>query len=292
MPNRMESLRLAIDYVGHNAALLLLPVALAALALIFPSWRSLALLRNTSRVARLNWSRAPDPAVRIPQAINVWIIQAVVAVGPPLGGIALAIYMKTDWGIPLFFLVPLALLAIPLLRVPRIALFRIVAIWLIASLVALAAAPEIASRTMSRGTANGLGSEALDGRSELARDLTQQWRLRFNTRWPAVVGSARVSNLMTFYSPDHPTPLAPEEPPSALLTTAEALRSGFIGICDSGGPFYRQCDAWMKAHAQNAVRVIITTRRFLNGKPGPAVNWEIHFMPPRTTQGTPAVPQG
>jgi hypothetical protein len=48
----------------------------------------------------------------------------------------------------------------------------------------------------------------------------------------------------------------------------------------------------MKAHAQNAVRVIITTRRFLNGKPGPAVNWEIHFMPPRTTQGTPAVPQG
>lgn len=290
--SRMQSLRLARGYVGHNIALLLLPIAIAALALIFPSWRSLELLRNFSKVARLNWSRAPNPAVRTSQAINVWIVQAVVAVGPPLGGVVFAIYMKTDWGIPLFFLVPLALLAIPMLRVHRIALFRTVAVWLLASLVALAAAPEIASRTVPHHTTNGIGNEALDGRSELARDLTRQWRLRFNSRWPAVVGSTRVSNLMTFYSPDHPTPLAPEEPPSGLMTAADAQRTGFIGICDAGGPFYRQCDAWMKANATRGERVIITTRRFFNGKPGPAVNWEIHFVPPQTASAVaPGVPQ-
>ena len=290
--NRMQSLQLASGYVGHNVALLLLPIAIAALALIFPSWRSLALLRNFSKVARLNWSRAPNPAVRTSQAINVWIVQAVVAIGPPLGGVVFAIYMKTDWGIPLFFLVPLALLAIPMLRVPRIALFRTVAVWLLASLVALAAAPEIASRTVPHHTTNGIGNEALDDRSELARDLTRQWRLRFNSRWPAVVGSTRVSNLMTFYSPDHPTPLAPEEPPSGLMTAADAQRTGFIGICDAGGPFYRQCDAWMKANATRGERVIITTRRFFNGKPGPAVNWEIHFVPPQTASAVaPGVPQ-
>jgi 4-amino-4-deoxy-L-arabinose transferase-like glycosyltransferase len=290
--NRMQSVQLAIGYVEHNIALLLLPILLAALALIFPSWRSFALLRNFSRVARLNWSRESHPAVRIPQAINVWIVQIVVAVGPPLGAIAFAIYMKTDWGIPLFFLVPLALLALPTLRVPRIALFRIVAIWLIASLVVLAAAPEIASRTAPHDTTDGVGNEALDGRSELARDLTQQWRLRFNTPWPAVVGSTRVSNLMTFYSPDHPTPLPPEEPPSGLLTVADAQRTGFIGICDAGGPFHRQCDAWMKANVTRGDHIIITTRRFFHGKPGPAVNWEIYFVPPQAASAdAPGAPQ-
>lgn len=292
--SRTESLRLAFGYIEHNLALLLLPIALAALAVIFPSWRSLALLRHFSRVSRLNWSREPNPAVHLSRAIQIWIIQIVVAVGPPLGGIAFAIYMKTDWGIPLFFLVPLALVAIPMLHVPRIALFRIAAIWLLASLIVLAAAPEIASRTVPiANSSDGVGNEALDGRSELARDLTQQWHLRFNTPWPAVVGSTRVSNLMTFYSPDHPMPLAPEEPPSGLITAADAQRSGFIGICDKGGPFYRQCDAWMKANATRGDRIIVTTRRFFNGKPGPAVNWEIHFVPPAepVREPEPVVPQ-
>ncbi len=289
--SRVESLRLVSNYLGHSVALLLLPVVLGALALVFPPWRSLALVRNFSTVARLNWSRDPNPAVRIPQALQIWIIQAVVAVGPPLGGIAFAIYMKTDWGIPLFFLVPLALLAIPMLRVPRIALFRLAAIWLFASLVTLAAAPEIAGRVAPRETTNGVGNEAIDGRSELARDLTQQWRLRFNTPWPAVVGSTRVSNLMAFYSPDHPTPLAPEEPPSGLINATEARRVGFIGICEAGGPFYQQCDAWMKANAADATRTIISTRRFFNGKPGPMVSWEIHFVPPEAARAASSPPQ-
>ena len=288
--SRMASLRLAAGYVEHNVGLLLLPIALAALAVIFPSWHSLALLRHFSKVSRLNWSRAPNLAVNVPRAVHVWIIQIVVAVGPPLGGIVLAIYMKTDWGIPLFFLVPLALVAIPMLHIPRMALFRIVAIWLMASLFVLAAAPEIASRTMPvADSSDGVGNEALDGRSELARDLTQQWRLRFNTPWPAVVGSTRISNLMTFYSPDHPTPLAPEEPPSGLITPEQADRSGFIGICEMSGPFHRSCDPWMKAHATRGDHIIVTTRRFFNGKPGPAMNWQVYFVPP--AEPAPGVPQ-
>ena len=42
-----------------------------------------------------------------------------VAIGPPLGAVLFQVYIKTDWGIPLFFLVPLALIAIPALRVRR-----------------------------------------------------------------------------------------------------------------------------------------------------------------------------
>ena len=290
--DRARSLQLALGYVIHNVSLLLLPIALAALAVIYPSWRSLALLRHFSGVARLNWSRTPNPAVRIPQAIHVWIIQIVVAIGPVIGGIVFVIYMKTDWGVPLFFLTPLALVAIPMLRMPRVALFRIVAIWLMTSLAVLAAAPEIAVRTLPRSDdGTGVGAEAVDGRSELARDLTQQWRLRFNTPWPAVVGSTRVADLMTFYSPDHPTPLQPEEPPSGLITADQAKQSGFIGICGPSEPFYRKCDAWIKANAAGADHIIITTRRFFNGKPGPAINWEVYFVAPRSTPAAPTLPQ-
>ena len=53
------------------------------------------------------------------QALNVWIIQAVVAIGPPLGALLFHVYIKTDWGISLFFLMPLALVAIPAVRVPE-----------------------------------------------------------------------------------------------------------------------------------------------------------------------------
>ena len=53
------------------------------------------------------------------------MIQIIVAVGPPLGAVFFEIYLKTDWGISLFFLTPLALVAIPALRLPRMALFRI-----------------------------------------------------------------------------------------------------------------------------------------------------------------------
>ena len=51
--------------------------------------------------------------------------------------------MKTDWGIPLFFLTPLALVAIPPLRLQKIALFRLAAIWLAITLAMLAASPSI-----------------------------------------------------------------------------------------------------------------------------------------------------
>ena len=47
------------------------------------------------------------------------------------------VYMKTDWGISLFFLTPLALVAIPALRVQKIALFHIAAIWLVITLAVL-----------------------------------------------------------------------------------------------------------------------------------------------------------
>ena len=139
--------------------------------------------------------------------------------------------MKTDWGISLFFLTPLALVAIPPLRLPGVALFRIAAIWLVLTLATLAASPYIAVHEF---TDNPKLAFSYGARSQLARELTGLWHNRFFTRWSVVAGTTEVGEPMTFYSPDHPAPLTPGEVWSSGLTSLEeAKRLGFIGVCDT-----------------------------------------------------------
>src|SRR5215471_14404281 len=75
LSDRMQSAKLVTGYVSHNVALLALPVALAALALAFsPRWLKHA------------WGHGMPARLDTAQAINVWLIQLIVAIGPPLGG--------------------------------------------------------------------------------------------------------------------------------------------------------------------------------------------------------------
>src|SRR6201999_3309931 len=141
---------------------------LAALALCWPSrWRT-----PLASVPRA-WLPGANTGVNISQALNVWIIQAVVAIGPPLGALIFTVYMKTDWGISLFFLTPLALAAIPALRLQGIALFRIAAVWLVLTLATLIASPTIAAHQF---TDNPVFAFNYGARSQLARELTQMWQ--------------------------------------------------------------------------------------------------------------------
>ncbi len=278
LSSRAQSIQLALGYIGHNLALLAVPVALAAVALAWtPRWWT-KLARQPSALFTRSWSRGANTSVNASQALNVWIIQIVVAVGPPVGGMIFAVYMKTDWGISLFFLTPLALVAIPSLRLQRIALFHITAIWLVITLAVLAASPTIATREIAE---NPNGASGYGARSELARELTQAWQTRFYTRWAVVAGTTEIGEPMTFYSPDHPAPFTPGEVWSSGLTSLEeAKRLGFIGICDTSDARLPVCDAWMAANAQNAERLAITTQRFFHGHPGPAISWKVYIVPP------------
>ncbi len=76
-----ECLQLVIGYIGHNFALLALPVALAGrhgAGVAARRWRALAACLGS-------WSQSRRQRS---QALNVWIIQIVVAIGPPLGALA------------------------------------------------------------------------------------------------------------------------------------------------------------------------------------------------------------
>jgi 4-amino-4-deoxy-L-arabinose transferase-like glycosyltransferase len=278
LSSRAQSAHLVLGYVGHNLALLAAPVALAllALALVPLPWRTL--LRRPLTLFTRPWARGANSGVNVSQAINIWIIQIVVAIGPPLGGLAFTIYMKTDWGISLFFLTPLALVALPRLRLQKMALFNITAIWLVISLATYALSPTIAVREMAE---NPNGASGYGARSQLARELTQAWQTRFGTRWAVVAGTTEVGEPVTFYSPDHPAPFTPGELWSSGLTSlAEARRLGFIGICDTSDARLPACEAWMAANGKDAEQLAMTTQRFFHGHPGPSITWKIYIVPP------------
>jgi len=273
LSDRALNLQLVFGYIGHNFALLAASVALASLAL---AWG--ALVRRPSTLFSRTWSRGPNQGVNFPQALNVWIIQIIVAIGPPLGAVLFEVYMKTDWGISLFFLTPLALVAIPALRLPRMALFRIGAIWLVITLAMLLASPTIAEREM----AGNPDSVAIYGaRSELARELTEAWHTRSDSRWAVVAGTMETIQPLAFYSPDHPAPFTPGEAWTAGLTsTEEAKRLGFIGVFDPADGRLPAFESWIAQNAPNAERLMMTTRRFFRGHPGPAISWKVYIAPP------------
>lgn len=269
--------RLVRGYIDHNIVLLLLPIALAALALAWwpQAWRTL--LRDPRAFLRRPWTRRPVARIDLAQALNIWLIQAIVAIGPPIGALILTVYIKTDWGISLFFLVPLALLAIPVLQVPRRAAFYLCAMWLAGSFATLATAQHIALYDL-RHNPNGAGAYAL--RSGLARELTEAWRSRFNSPWPVAVGFTEISTMMTFYSSDHPAPLVPGVSWEEGSTSFEdARRLGYIAICDTADPRLADCEKWM-AESVKGERIDITTQRFFRGAAAPPVAFHVTIVAP------------
>jgi 4-amino-4-deoxy-L-arabinose transferase-like glycosyltransferase len=278
LSSRLQSAQLALGYIGHNLALLAAPIALAALALAWSGWAWKKSARGPGAFLTRAWSRGENPGVDASQALNVWLIQLIVAIGPPLGGLLFTVYVKTDWGISLFFLTPLALVAIPSLRLQRIALFRLSALWLVITLATLAASPYIAAKEMA---VNSNGAAAYAARSELARELTVAWRSRFHSRWAVVAGTMDMNEPMAFYSPDHPAPFTPGEVWSSGLTSLEeAKRLGFIGICDTTDGRMPLCEAWMVENGKNAEQLSMMTQRFFRGHRGPAINWKVYIVPP------------
>jgi hypothetical protein len=244
---------------------------------LVPRWWAI-LARQPTLLFTRNWSRGANSGVDLSQALNIWIIQVIVAVGPPIGALVFEIYIKTDWGISLFFLVPLALLALPALRLPRTALFNIAAIWLATTLATLAASPWIAAQEMAWNS----DSVAIYGaRSELARELTEAWHARFASRWAAVAGTMETIEPLVFYSPDHPAPFTPGEVWTAGLTSPEEVkRLGFIGVFDPADGRLPAFESWIAQNAPNVERLVMTTRRFFHGHPGPAISWKVYIAPP------------
>lgn len=242
---------------------LLVPVAIAAaIALGRPRWQQPS-------------GAAP---VRVDRARHIWVVVAIMAVLPQITAAALAIRMKSDWGIPMFTMVPLAVIAWPGLEVPLRAVARagvIAAIYCAAAVVIVPSVEFVKTRTE-----DGLHmSQPLDA---LAQKLTAIWHQRYGDKLPVVAGRVEYAAQISFYSPDHPQLFSDANPRLAPWIDTKALeRTGFLGLCR---PSHPRCLAWIKAWRPKAQQIEITTRRHAFGRLGPQDTWIVLLAPPEGKQ--------
>ena len=137
---------------------------------------------------------------------------------------------------------------------------------------------DIAEREMA---ANANNVAIYGARSELAHELTEAWHRKFASRWPVVAGNMDTIQALSFYSLDHPTPFTPGEAwSSGLMSAEDAKRLGFIGVVDEKDERLPAFETWIQKNAPNAERIVMSTRRFFQGHPGPGVSWKVFIVPP------------
>jgi len=217
-----DTWRMLRDQTG----LVAIPVLAAALALL--PWRTTPPARRQARK---------------PAAIMVPIIAAVLVFLPTLVAIPLHVKLKAEWGDALFFIVPVALLALmPWLVVRRSAVARIAMVAVVATALQAIVSPFYARAIFIERP----DRDVFTPTSELAREVTRLWRARFSSPLPIVVATFDLAAPVAFYSPDHPrmfadSPDAPrvfasEQPEFSpwIDYPADLARNGFVGICYDG----------------------------------------------------------
>jgi hypothetical protein len=251
-------LQQALEFLGHHAALLALPIGLAA----FQLW--------TYR------TRPVAPVGKVDAAL-VQIVALVLVVTAPLLAITIGFNLHPDWGNPLFVLAPVALLAaLPRLAVRRRAVARTAITAALFTAILLVGSPVY---SVVNYWARPLDA-AHAPHSELATALTTLWRERFGSPLPIVVSGYRLAAHVVFYSPDHPKMYADFEPPLSpwIDFPAELRQKGFTGVCDARD---RACQASVDALNPQAERTMITVTRSFAGITGPTMRFVVRLSPPR-----------
>jgi len=198
--------------VAHHAALLLPPFLALCWALDF---------------FRVRPPAAQGAVIDRGTALQVNTIVIALIVGPPLAAIAIGVFFKSEWGIPLYSLVPLAIVAQARFGVMRHAIPRMAAVWTGCTAIALLVAPFFPVVQMQRHPDRMPGDMA-----EFAKGITRLWHARFHAPLAVVAGPKFIAPAVSFYSPDHPVLFADFNVQSAPWIDLDAVkRSGFVGIC-------------------------------------------------------------
>jgi hypothetical protein len=249
-------------YFGQQLGLLAFPFGALAVAL----WPR-----------RLRWplrglSGAPAGERRL-----VVVIAAVLVLAPLAAAVLLALPLQPDWGNSLFFLVPVAVLAlVPGLVVTWGAVARgalLAAVWALALVVGLPVYEAVNFRLRP-------DYRAYEPLSELARELTTRWHERCGGKLPFVVAELEVAAPLAFYSPDHPLMMSADETMfSPWIDDPAALRTrGFIGVCRDGDG---RCAAFLHGLNPQAERFDITLARSVRGVSAGPHLFHVELSPPR-----------
>jgi hypothetical protein len=246
-----------LDYLGHHLALIAIPVVIGA-ALLWP------------------WRRAVNGfAAREPDAFLTFIICAVLVFLAPVAALVMGSYLRLDWGNPLFFLVPLALLVLVTRLITRRAVARAAIVATAFTLMLLAAAPVYPWVNYRLRPVGGPHAPY----HEIADELTKLWHARFETPLPIVVGGYEVAAYVVFYSPDHPKMYADFDPAlSPWLNLPDDLKKGFVGAC---GTYAAECLAKLDALDPNAEKLTVSVTRRIGDVMGDTMTYAVRVSKPK-----------
>jgi hypothetical protein len=199
------------------------------------------------------------------------VIAAVLVFLPTLVAIPLHVKLKLEWGDALFFIVPVALLALmPWLAVRRRAVARMAMIAAVATALEVIVSPFYARATFKERP----DRDVFTPTSELAREVTQLWHARFASPLPIVIATFDLAAPVAFYSPDHPRMFADSPDPPRVFASdqpefspwidypADLKRYGFVGICYAGD---QDCVDNLARLAPNAEKLDVTLAREVAG---------------------------
>jgi len=220
-------------------------------------------------------------AVRTPGATLVLVIAAVLVFASTLAAIPLHVRLKHEWGDALFFIVPVALLALmPWLAVRRRAVARMALVAAVATALQVIVSPFYALATFKERP----DRDTFTPTSELAREVTRLWRARVAAPLPIVIATFDLAAPVAFYSPDHPRMFADSPDPPRMFASeqpefspwidfpADLARYGFVGICYEGD---KDCLANLARLAPNAEKLDVTLTREVAGLR--AAPWMFHI---------------
>jgi hypothetical protein len=212
--------------IVHQTGLVAIPVFAAALALL--PWR--------------RTSVGPRPAHKEDRFLVLVIAVVLIAV-PTLVAMPLGVKLKNEWGDALYFIVPVALLALmPWLAVRRRAVARMATVAAVATLLQVTVSPFYARAMFLQRP----DRDVFTPTSELAREVTRLWHERFSSPLPIVIATFDLAAPVAFYSPDHPRMFADSPDPPRVFASeqpefspwidfpADLARYGFVGICYDG----------------------------------------------------------
>jgi 4-amino-4-deoxy-L-arabinose transferase-like glycosyltransferase len=255
------ALQAAAGFLAGTGAYLAVPVALAVIA-ARPGWRA---------IADTLWPAEPKRRF-------VLMAFALPILLPMLVAVIAKIAIVSLWNMAAMTLLPVVLLSSPLLRIPRAAAVRILALAVAFPLLMLLASPVIAIVIHRQGVSHNATHYRL-----LAAAVDGAWRKAVPDAPLRLVGSTtNLLNGVVFYLADRPSTFdigGPEATPWA--SEARIAREGIALTCAvSDAGCMKLIEGWAAFNAGAVRSDVELSRRYL-GWSDPPVRYAIIVIPPR-----------
>jgi hypothetical protein len=216
------------------------------------------------------WPSDPDGRLLSLLFVVPLVLRAVLA---PLAGTVLT----AEGSAPAWFLLPILLLRPAASQVTRTATIRIAALVFVLAIVALVAAPWLASRYHKEGTAEGR-----EFYKQVSFEVTRDWHTSIGRLLRIVMGDPHLTAAIAFYSPDHPDVVPDFALQGIPWVSDERLEAdGWAAVCRAEDTACVE-EARRRATGKTGTQFInFQTRNLYQGTPGNAGRFFFILVPPQ-----------